>query len=146
MKSKEITIREFTMDDYAQVTALWTQAGIHYRPNGRESRARMDKELQGGQAIFLVAEADKKVVGVVLGTHDGRKGWINRLPVANDFRCQNIASKLVAGVESRLKAVGIDITACLIEPENTASKSFFSKLGFTKAPVEYFSKRQSTDA
>ena len=52
MKSKEITIREFTMDDYEQVVALWTQAGIHYRPNGRESRARMAKELQGGQAIF----------------------------------------------------------------------------------------------
>jgi N-acetylglutamate synthase len=146
MKSKEIIIREFTMDDYEQVTALWAQAGIHYRPNGRESRARMAKELQGGLAIFLVAEAGKKVAGVVLGTHDGRKGWINRLAVADDFRRQNIASKLVAGVESRLKTLGIDITACLIEPENTASKSFFSKLGYTKAPVEYFAKRQSPDA
>jgi N-acetylglutamate synthase len=146
MKSKEIVIREFTMDDYEQVTTLWKQAGIHYRPNGRESRARMAKELQGGQAIFLVAEAGKKVVGVVLGTHDGRKGWINRLAVANDFRRQNIASKLVAGVESRLKALGIDITACLIEPENAASKSFFYKMGYFKLPVEYFSKRQSPDA
>ena len=146
MKSKEITIREFTMDDYEQVTALWTKAGIHYRPNGRESRAHMAKELQGGQAMFLVAEVDKKVVGVVLGTHDGRKGWINRLAVANAFRRQNIASSLVAAVESRLKTLGIDVTACLIEPENTVSKSFFYKIGYTKVPVEYFAKKQSPDA
>ena len=50
MKSKEIIIRDFTMDDYEQVTALWTEAGIHYRPNGRESRIRMAKELKAGQA------------------------------------------------------------------------------------------------
>jgi ribosomal protein S18 acetylase RimI-like enzyme len=146
MKSKEIVIREFTREDYEQVTALWTEAGIHFRPNGRESRSHLAKELQGGQAIFLVAEADKKVVGVVLGTHDGRKGWINRLAVAKDFRRQNIASKLVATLEIRLKALGIDITAGLIEPENAVSKSFFNKMGYTKLPVEYFSKRQSPDA
>ncbi len=146
MKFKEIIIREFTMDDYEQVTTLWTEAGIHYRPNGRESRAHLAKELHGGQAIFLVAVTMEKVVGVVLGTHDDRKGWINRLAVAKDFRRQNIASKLVAAVESRLKALGIDITACLIESENSASRTFFSKLGYIHAPVEYFAKKQSPDA
>jgi N-acetylglutamate synthase len=146
MKSKEITIREFNMGDYEQVTALWTEAGIHYRPNGRESRSHLAKELRGGQALFLVAVADRRVVGVVLGTHDGRKGWINRLAVSEDFRRQNIASKLVTTLEIRLKALGIDITASLIEPENAASKSFFYKMGYIKVPVEYFSKRQSPDA
>jgi len=146
MNTNNIIIREFTMDDYEQVTALWTQAGIHYRPKGRESRSHLAKELQGGQAIFLIAVTEGKVVGVVLGTHDGRKGWINRLAVANAFRRQNIALKMVAAVESRLMTLGIDVTACLIEPENTASKSFFYKIGYTKVPVEYFSKRQSTDA
>ena len=146
MKSKEIIIREFAMDDYDQVVELWKEAGIHYRPNGRESRSHMAKELLGGQAIFLVAVADRKVVGVVLGTHDGRKGWINRLAVARDFHRQNIASKMVAAVESRLNIMEIDVTGCLIEPENTASKSFFYKMGYTKVPVEYFSKRQSPDA
>jgi len=59
----------------------------------------MAKELKAGQAIFLVAAADQRIAGVVLGTHDGRKGWINRLAVAKDFRRQNIASKLVATLE-----------------------------------------------
>ena len=146
MNTNNIIIREFTMDDYAKVVALWEDAGIHYRPNGRESRTRMAKELKAGQAIFLVAAADQRIAGVVLGTHDGRKGWINRLAVARDFRRQNIASKLVAAVESSLNTMGIDVTACLIEPENAVSKSFFYKMGYTKVPVEYFSKRQSPDA
>lgn len=146
MRTKEIIIREFTMDDYEKVVALWEEAGIHYRPNGRESRSRMARELQGGQALFLVATIDKKIVGVVMGTHDGRKGWINRLAVNQDFRRQKVASQLVAAVETRLNALDIDINACLIEPENSASRTFFNKLGYTKVPVDYFSKRQSPDA
>jgi ribosomal protein S18 acetylase RimI-like enzyme len=85
-------------------------------------------------------------VGVVLGTHDGRKGWINRLAVAKEFRRQNIASKLVTAVENRLNELGIDVIACLIEPENSISKTFFGKLGYTKTPVEYFSKKPFPDA
>jgi ribosomal protein S18 acetylase RimI-like enzyme len=146
MKAKGIVIREFTMDDYEKVVAIWEEAGIHYRPNGRESRTRMAKELKAGRAIFLVAAVDKKVMGVILGTHDGRKGWINRLSVAKDFRRQKVASKLVTAVETRLNALNIDITACLIEPENAVSRTFFTKAGYTKAPVEYFSKKQSPDA
>ena len=146
--NKEITLLsvEFRIEDYDNVVNLWVEAGIHYRPKGRESRPRMEKEIKSGQAIFLVAVAGKRIAGVVLGTHDGRKGWINRLAVAKEFRRQKVASKLVTAVETRLNAMGIDIIACLIEPENYISKTFFSKIGYTKAPVEYFSKKPSADA
>ena len=146
MKRNNITIREFRIEDYDNVVNLWAEAGIHYRPKGRESRPRMEKEIKSGQAIFLVAVAGKRIAGVVLGTHDGRKGWINRLAVAKEFRRQKVASKLVTAVETRLNAMGIDIIACLIEPENSISKTFFSKIGYTKAPVEYFAKKPSADA
>ena len=146
MKTKDIIIRKFRITDYEDVIALWEEAGIHYKPNGRENPQWIAKELKSGQAIFLVAEANKKIVGVVLGTNDGRKGWINRLAVAKEFRRQNVASELVAAVENRLNELGIDVIACLIEPENSISESFFSKLGYTKAPVEYFSKKKSPDS
>ena len=146
METNNIIIREFRLSDYENVAALWEETGIYYKPNGRENRQRMEKEIKTGQAIFLVAAAVERIVGVVLGTHDGRKGWINRLAVAKDFRRQNIASKLVTAVETRLNSLDIDIIACLIEPENAASKTFFSKLGYTNAPVEYFSKKKSPDS
>ncbi len=146
MKTNNITIREFRIDDYDNIIELWENAGIHYKPNGRESRARMEKEIKSRQAVFLVAAADNRIVGVVLGTHDGRKGWINRLAVAKRFRRQNIAAKLVSAVEARLNKLGIEIISCLIEPENEISRQFFNQLGYTKVPVEYYSKKQSSDA
>ena len=93
-----------------------------------------------------MAMADERIAGVVLGTHNARKGWINRLAIAKEFRRQKVASKLVAAVENSLHELGIEVIACLIEPENSISKTFFSKIGYTKAPVEYFSKKPSADA
>ncbi len=140
MKTNNILIRPFRIGDYEKVAALWEEAGIHYRPNGRENRARIAQEMKTGQAIFMVAAAGETIVGVVLGTHDGRKGWINRLAVAKEFRRQNIALKLVTSVENKLDELGIGVVACLIEPENTVSTTY------TKAPVLYFSKKKSIDA
>ena len=44
-------------------------------------RERLAAELEGDRSVFLAAELEGQIVGVVLGTHDGRKGWINRLAV-----------------------------------------------------------------
>ena len=68
--------------------------------------------------MFLLAEADGRLVGTVLGTHDGRKAWINRLAVSPAFRRRGIARLLVAEVEARMAALGLDIIAALIESQN----------------------------
>jgi ribosomal protein S18 acetylase RimI-like enzyme len=63
----------------------------------------------------LVAESNGKIVGTVLGTHDGRKGWINRQAVDHVFRRKNIAKKLVSEAEKWFEESGLEIFACVIE-------------------------------
>jgi N-acetylglutamate synthase len=142
----EIAIREMTLDDYDAVTRLWTCAGLPFRPGGRDRREKMSLEMERGTALFLVAEAEGEIVGVVLGTHDGRRGWINRLAVAPAYQRQGIACRLVREVEARTEALGIEIVAALIESENEASLAFFQAIDYLHAPhIEYVSKRRSAD-
>ena len=128
---REVTVREFSLEDYDGVVGLWTAAGLSFRPNGRDRRDRVAAELERGVAVFLVAESAGRLVGTVLGTHDGRKGWINRLAVAPDCRRRGIGRLLVEEVEARLEALGPEITAApqppfrmgdqLSRPRSTAS-------------------------
>jgi len=142
-----IVIREFRMRDYDAVITLWNDAQLPYRPKGRDSRDKIEYQLKQGNAIFLVAEIDGKLVGSILGNHDGRKGWINRLAVDSEFRRQNIARRLVTEVEDRLSELGIEVVACLIEEWNTASIQAFERLGYKKEEnIVYFSKRRNVDA
>lgn len=140
-------IRDFRIEDYEAVTDLWAEAGLPFRPDGRDRRDRIARELAGGQGLFLVAVAGDRLVGVVLGTHDGRKGWINRLAVASDSRRQGVARALVEEVEARLQLLGIAIVACLIEGENESSQALFAELGYVRHPeIVYHAKRFVPDA
>jgi GNAT superfamily N-acetyltransferase len=96
--------------------------------------------------VYLVAEVDGKLVGTVLGSHDGRKGWINRLAVSPAHRRRGIGGRLVAEVESRFAALGIEIFACLIEGWNEDSLATFQRLGYKPFPdIKYLTKRVQPD-
>ena len=137
------TIREMTIDDYDAVVALWEAAELPYRSKGRDQREKIAREIGGPSSIFLVAEADGEVVGAVLGTHDGRKGWINRLVVAPEHQRKGIGRTLVSEVETRLDAIGIEIVACQVEDWNSASMTFFERSGYRHHDdIHYFTKRK----
>jgi N-acetylglutamate synthase len=142
-----VEIRAFLMDDYDAVMRLWEEAGLPARPLGRDSRESLSNEFSFSVGSLLVAEEDGAVVGAVLGTHDGRKGWINRLAVAPTYRGRGLGRRLVAEVETRFEALGLQIVACLIEAPNVGSMRFFETLGYAASPdIVYFSKRRTPDS
>lgn len=100
-------IRELRIEDYDALMALWDDAKLPYRPKGRDMRDNIERQLKQNNAIYLIAEIDGKLVGSILGTHDGRKGWINRLAVSPAFRKRGIAARLVAEIESCLSKWGL---------------------------------------
>jgi ribosomal protein S18 acetylase RimI-like enzyme len=145
--TEEIIVRDFRMDDYPSVQRLWTEAGLPYRPLGRDKPERVAAEHKRDTALFLVAECGGELAGVVFGTHDGRRGWINRLAVSPAYQRRGIARRLVREVEARLDVRGIDITSALIESDNETSMEFFRAIGYLHgADIEYFSKRRSPDS
>lgn len=143
-KKPEFTIREMLFPEYETVMRLWAEAGLPYKPQGRDAPDRVRAERERGCAFFLVAEAGGELVGAVIGTHDGRKGWVNRLAVVPKWRRRGVGRRLVEAVEARLAERGIEIVAALVETANTPSLRLFAELGYLHDPgIAYFSKRKS---
>lgn len=140
-------IRDFRVDDYDDLLALWESAGLPYKPEGRDARAELERQANEPTAVYLVAEADGEIVGAVLGTHDGRKGWVNRLAVSPSHRRRGLGGELLAEVERRFTALGIGIFACLVEDWNVDSRVFFEESGYRPfSEITYFTKRLRADA
>ena len=139
-----LKIRPFKKQEYDAVINLWKKVKLPIKPRGRDKRQNIEREISSpGHAIFLVAELNNKIIGTILGTHDGRKGWINRLAVHPEFQHQGVGSLLVHEVEEQLHKMGIEITACLIEDYNQTSMEFFQKIGYIKhKDILYLSKRK----
>jgi ribosomal protein S18 acetylase RimI-like enzyme len=137
-------IRKFRIKDYDALIKLWKAAELPNRPYGRDRRDKIKEQIKKKCSIYLVAELDGKIVGSILGSHDGRKGWINRLAVLPKYRKRGIGAKLLGEVEKRLCKQGIGIIACLIEDWNITSMMVFERLGYEKHPeIIYFTKKKN---
>jgi ribosomal protein S18 acetylase RimI-like enzyme len=141
-----VTVREFRMAEYDQVMAIWMEGRLPLKPSGRDSRENISRQIREPNVLFLVAEEGSRIIGTVLATHDGRKGWINRLAVQAAWRLKGIGARLVREAEGWLESQGMDILACLIENDNTVSMAAFEKLGYKRHPeILYFAKRKFPD-
>ena len=135
------------MADYGQVTQLWQQAGLPCRPKGRDSAHAIERELARFPGLLNVAEAAGKVVGVAIGTHDGRRGWINRLAVDPDYRRSQVASRLVRTLEERFQELGLQIFSAMVFVDNEAGQQLFARMGYQRATdVHLFNRRLEPDA
>ena len=142
----EITIRPMLPADLDAIPALWQASGLTVRPNGRDSHAELLKQLTRFPTSFLVAIHEQRIVGVICGTHDLRRGWLNRIAVHPEYRRHGISQQLIEACEQALYAEGIGITVCLVEEENTASANTFAHAGYSaQIPVRYFYKRTRPD-
>lgn len=139
-------IRPARPEDYDAIVHVWRESGLKVAATGRESKASFDRQLAAFGELYLVATDEERVVGVVLGTHDVRKGWINRLAVLPTHRRRGIAAALVRRCDQRLRSMGIEIVSALVEPPNEASCAVFEKLGYrTDVEVVYFRKPSRPD-
>jgi ribosomal protein S18 acetylase RimI-like enzyme len=123
-------VRAFLWDDWPHVLALWQQAapGVHL---GRSDTAdEIRKKWSHDPDLFLVAEDDGEVVGVVLGGYDGRRGIVYHLAVVPHRRQEGTGRALMAEIERRLAAKGCVKSYLLATPENRAAVSFYRKLGW----------------
>ncbi len=140
-----VTIRRLRPSDYSSIIEVLRICDLHPRTHGRDSRTNLVKQLRSRQTLYLGAFDGGKLVGTVFGTHDTRKGWINRLAVLPPYQRKGIASRLVRECERGLRKRGLEMFAALIDAENTPSRTLFSKLGYTSSDILYYRAKDRED-
>jgi ribosomal protein S18 acetylase RimI-like enzyme len=147
MESNSIHIRPLAESDYDALVALWVAGGLGIKPAGRESPQAFARQLAEQGEFMMAAEIRGRLAGVVLGSHDGRKGWANRVAVHPDFRRRGVGAALLHALDCKFEEHGIQVRAALVFHNNTASRALFEKCGYTRDEgVTYYSKRPGPDA
>jgi ribosomal protein S18 acetylase RimI-like enzyme len=140
----EYPIRHLKENDYDALISLWRRAGLPHRPLGRDSREAITSQIGRADTIILGMFDGDILIGSIIGSSDGRKGWLNRLAIDPDYRGQGLAGELIKETEKFLRDMGLKVLACLIEDENLPSISVFRKAGYIYGQnILYFSKRSA---
>ncbi len=80
---------------------------------------------------FLVAEADGKILGYVIGViRWGATGHILAIATDPPYQRRNIGSALMEHIISRLRANGAKLVRLEVRKSNAEAQQFYLKLGF----------------
>ena len=124
-------IRTMTIEDYDRVYALWMSCKNMGFNNVDDSREGIGKYLKRNPSTCFAAEQGGRIVGVVLTGHDGRRGFIHHMAVAEDCRRQGIAQAMLEQALGALKEEGISKVALVVFNRNEAGNAFWERQGFT---------------
>lgn len=143
-----IGVCDLGVADYGEILELWQRAGLPVRAEGRDAPAAFARQMATGVQRVIGIRAEGRLVAVAVLTHDGRKGWINRLAVDPAYRRQGLARRLIAEAERWFtQDLGLEVWAALIERHNTASLALFESLGYSYLrDILYVSKRTRAGA
>jgi ribosomal protein S18 acetylase RimI-like enzyme len=134
----EIAFRPYETADFPAVARLWHEAGLHpSQSDTPESLAR--KQLRDPE-LFILAIAEGCVVGSVMGSYDGRRGWINKLAVLPECLGRDIGGRLLAEAERRLRAIGFEMVNLLIEYDNAKVVGYYQRHGYATDALIFMEK------
>ena len=131
MNGRTSIIRCMTLNDYDKVYALWMSCKNMGFNNLDDTREGIGKYLKRNPNTSFVAEQGEEIVGVILSGHDGRRGFIHHMAVAESCRRQGIAAELVGRALSALRSEGINKVALVAFARNEAGNAFWESQGFT---------------
>jgi ribosomal protein S18 acetylase RimI-like enzyme len=134
-----VEYRQLQLTDHAGLMALWQRCeGISLRD--ADSVESMQKYLLRNPGLSFVADQQGQIVGSLMAGHDGRRGYIQHLAVADEHRRQGIAGQLLEHCLAALAAQGIVKSHVHVIHSNRLGIEFWTRRGWThRGEIEMYS-------
>jgi ribosomal protein S18 acetylase RimI-like enzyme len=119
-------IRPARPDEGPQILTLWQEADA--TPSPTDTPGEVMQLLGEPAAVLLVAEADGRLVGTVIGGWDGWRGNIYRLAVSPAYQRRGLARALIAEADRLLHHMGARRISALVESDHPWATNFWDSL------------------
>ncbi len=130
--NSEIVVRTMTIEDYDKVYALWMSISGFAIRSIDDSRAGVEVFLKRNPTTSVVALKGERVVGAILCGHDGRRGCLYHVCVAEDMRMKGIGKSMVVFCMEALRAEKINKVSLIAFTKNDIGNAFWRQIGWTK--------------
>ncbi|MCW5861437.1 MAG: GNAT family N-acetyltransferase [Caldilineales bacterium] len=131
MIALHISFRLMSIQDYDTILSLW-QAAEGVGLSAADERTAIARYLERNPGLSFTAWEGELLVGAVLCGHDGRRGFIHHLAVAESHRRQGVGGMLVEQCLAGLRQEGIDKCHLFVYRRNTSAQAFWEEIGWTR--------------
>ncbi|UCC20651.1 MAG: GNAT family N-acetyltransferase [Promethearchaeota archaeon] len=121
-------IEKFSMNLYEEVIEIWRKAGISV--GSTDTKEELERMLQRNPDLFLIGKIDNKVISVVMGGFDGRRGYVHHLAVDPDYQKKGYGKILMDELMKKLLEMKVHKVHLFIEKYNKDVVEFYKYLGW----------------
>ncbi|MDR0219844.1 MAG: GNAT family N-acetyltransferase [Lachnospiraceae bacterium] len=125
-------LRIMTIDDYDEVYALWKSIKRFAMRRVDDSREGVARFLARNPETSVVCEMDGRLVGSILCGHDGRRGYLYHVCVAEDCRRRGLGKAMVEFCLAALEKEGITKASLIAFTHNYAGNAFWERLRWAR--------------
>src|SRR5688572_7853875 len=127
MLSNGFQLAAMSAHDYEEVLALWnTCEGVR----ANETREEFARILERNPGLSSVIRCEGELAAAVLCCHDGRRGYLYHLGVAEAFRGRGLGRELVDHCLAQLTAEGIRRCTIFLITGNAGGEAFWKRTGW----------------
>ena len=121
-------IEKFKIEYYDEVVELWRKAGIEIVSS--DTIDEVTRVLNRNPDLFLIGKVQEKIVAVVIGTFDGRIGYVHHLAVDPDYQNRGIGKIIMKALIEQFRRENIHKVHLFIEKSNRSVVEFYNNLGW----------------
>ena len=121
-------IQTFSLVFYDEVIQLWRKAGIGV--SSSDSKVEVERMLNRNPDLFLIGILKDKVIAVVMGGFDGRRGYVHHLAVDPTYQRKGLGTKIMTKLSENFCQKGIHKIHLFIEKRNKEVIDFYRNLGW----------------
>ena len=121
-------IEKFTIDYYNKIITLWRKAGINV--GSSDTLEEIDRILRRNPDLFLIGKINGKVISVVIGGFDGRRGYVHHLAVDPDYQKMGYGKMIMDELIEKFRKIGAHKIHLFIEKYNKDVVNFYQNLGW----------------
>ncbi|MFX1407121.1 MAG: GNAT family N-acetyltransferase [Promethearchaeota archaeon] len=121
-------IEKFSMNYYNDVINLWRNAGISIGSSDTFEEVKI--MFNRNPELFLIGKSKNRVIAVVMGAFDGRRGYVHHLAVDPKYQKKGYGKNIMDELMKKFRKMGVHKVHLFIEKYNKKTVSFYLKLGW----------------
>ncbi|MFX1375706.1 MAG: GNAT family N-acetyltransferase [Promethearchaeota archaeon] len=121
-------IENFSLKFYSDVINLWRRAGISV--GSTDSEEEIKRMLKMNSNLFLIGRIKEKIIAVVMGGFDGRRGYVHHLAIDPIYQKKGYGKEIMDKLINQFRKMGVHKIHLFIERDNQDVINFYKKLGW----------------
>lgn len=123
-----MNIETFSIKFYEKVIELWRKTGISV--GSSDTKEELERMVQRNRKLFLIGKIDEKLISVVMGGFDGRRGYLHHLAVDPAYQKKGYGKLMMDELMKKFHELGVHKVHLFIEKHNKIVVDFYRNLGW----------------